>query len=163
MPRRRKPRPSPFPRRSPRSLSLFMSGHLLAHALELGRALELDLLALGAAGRRSWRRRWRVLGLADGHEAEHAVHQLQVALDLEQRLRRRPVLEERVERAPLLADQIRELAHAPVLDLAHGAALVLDKLLDALLDFLRALLPRVGMDQDDGFIAAVRHALPPSG
>src|SRR5439155_20086167 len=48
MPRRRNPRPSPFPQRSPRSRSAIL-GDLLVQALELGGALELGLLALGPA------------------------------------------------------------------------------------------------------------------
>src|SRR5947207_15921877 len=101
-PRPRTPRPSPFPRRSPRSRSAIL-GDLLVQALELGGALELGLLALGSArGDGTRRRRRRILGLAHRHETEHAVHELQVALDLEQRLRRAPVLKEDVERPPLL-------------------------------------------------------------
>src|SRR5436190_15852217 len=150
MPRRRNPRPSPFPRRSPRSRSLSaISGALLVQALELGRALELGLLALGPTRGGALRRGRCVLRLAHRDEAEHAVHELQVALDLEQRLRRAAVLEEDVERAALLRDQVRELADAPVLDLAHCPALILDKLLHAVGDLLRARLPRVGMEQDE--------------
>ena len=89
--------------------------------------------ASSRSGRRvSARRRGRrVLGLPDGDEAQHRVHQLQVALDLLQRLRRRTVLEEHVERPALLGDEIRELAQAPLLHLAHGPALLLDQRLDA--------------------------------
>src|SRR5712692_7748096 len=162
MPRRRKPRPSPLPRRSPRSLSA-ISGDLLARGLELGGALELGFLALWPAHRSARRGRWRVLGLAHGHEAEHAVHELQVALDLEQGLRRAAVLEEDVERAPLLGDQVAEVALPPFLHLAHDAALILDQLLHALGQLPRARLPQVGMEQDERLIAAVRHAGPPSG
>src|SRR4029077_18133563 len=102
--------------------------NLLAHALELGGALEL-LLALRTARGGTRRRGRRVLRLAHGAEAKDAIHQLQIALDLEQRLRRPAVLEEYVERAPLLRDEICELARSPVLHLADGAALILDQLL----------------------------------
>src|SRR5437867_3492325 len=166
MPRRRNPRPSPFPRRSPRSrsFSAAISGTLLVQALELGGALELGLLALGPArGYGARRRRRRVLGLAHRDEAEHAVHELQVALDLEQRLRRAPVLEEDVERPPLLGDRVSELAESPLLHLADGPALVLDQLLHALGQLLPARLSQVGMEQDERLIAAVHHAVSPSG
>src|SRR5207253_10795100 len=87
MPRRRNPRPSPFPRRSPRSLSA-ISGDLPVQSLELGGTLELGLPALGPA-RGDWARRprRRILALAHRHEPEHAVLVLQVALDLDQRPR----------------------------------------------------------------------------
>src|SRR5205809_5404634 len=118
MPRRRNPRPSPFPRRSPRSLSA-ISGDLLVQALELGGTLELGLLALGPArGGGARRRRRRVLGLAHRHEAEHPVHELQVALDLEQRLRRAPVLEEDAARPPPPAEHVGAVAAPPLLHLA---------------------------------------------
>src|SRR6185295_1194199 len=121
IPRRRKPRPppSPLPRRSPRSLSLFISGHLLRHAFEFGGTLEVRLLALGTARGGPRRRRRGVLRLPHRHEAEHALHELQVALDLEKSLRGTAVLEEGVERPSLFPDQVGQLAHAPVLDLAH--------------------------------------------
>src|SRR3989454_10874020 len=161
MPRRRNPRPSPFPRRSPRSRSAILRD-LLVQALELGGALELGLLALGPArGDGARRRRRRVLGLAHRHEAEHAVHELQVALDLEQPLRRAPVLEEDVERPPLLGEHVGELAQPPLLHLTDGPALVLDQLLHALGQLLRGRLPQVGMEQDERLIAAVRDAVPP--
>src|SRR5207245_4208173 len=71
------------------ALPLCHLGDLLVQALELGGSLELGLLALRPArGGGTRRRRRRVLGLAHRHEAEHPVHELQVALDLEQRLRR---------------------------------------------------------------------------
>src|SRR5207247_7353845 len=163
MPRRRNPRPSPFPRRSPRSLSA-ISGDLLVQALELGGTLELGLLALGPARGGGTRRRGRrVLGLAHRHEAEHPVHEFQVALDLEQRLRRAAVLEEDVERPTLLGGQVSELAEPPLLPLADRTTLVLSQLLKLLGQLLRARLPQVGMEQDERLIAAVRHAAPPSG
>src|SRR3989475_11363333 len=163
MPRRRNPRPSPFPRRSPRSRSAIL-GDLLVLALEIGGALELGLLALGPArGDGTRRRRRRILGLAHRYEAEDAVHELQVAFDLEQRLRRAPVLEEDVERPPLLGEHVGELAQPPLLHLTDGPALVLDQLLHALGQLLRGRLPQVGMEQDECLIAAVRPAVPPSG
>src|SRR5438132_13315416 len=124
MPRRRNPRPSPFPRRSPRSRSAIL-GDLLVQALELGGALELGLLPLGPArGDGTRRRRRRILGLAHRHEAEDAVHELQVALDLEQRLPPAPVLEADVERPPLLGAPVGGVAGPPLLHLTDCAPLV---------------------------------------
>src|SRR5437764_14483393 len=117
MPRRRNPRPSPFPRRSPRSLSA-ISGDLLVQALELGGTLELGLLALGPARGGGTRRRGRrVLGLAHRHEAEHPPQDSRVARARAPRPTRSAALEGRVTPPP--PRRARERARADPTP-AHG-------------------------------------------
>src|SRR5262250_272234 len=117
MPRRRKPRPSPLPRRSPRSRSLFIREsprpcpRTPLRPRTPPRARDVAGLAVAAPGARS-------------------------PPDAPTRS---------VGGAVLLGDQVGELADAPVLHLAHRAALVLDQLLHPLGDLLRARLPRVGV------------------
>src|SRR5581483_3328792 len=160
MPRRRMPRPSLLPRRSDRSLAI--SRFSFAHALELGGAVEVLVLALASLGGPRRRGR-RVLRLPHRDVAEHRVRELQRALDLGEALGRRAVLEQDVEAALLLPDRVREIAEAPLLHLAHGAALLLDERPDAGRELFRPGLALVGMDQDQCLIAAIRHALSPSG
>src|SRR5439155_11468143 len=132
-----------------------------AQAFELAR-LELRLLPLPLALGRPWRRRGGALGPADGHEAEHGIHELQGALDLVQPLRGGAVLEEDVERPVLPGDRVGELSEAPLLHLAHRPALLFDQLLDARGQLFLARVALLGMNQDERLIAAVRHAQPPS-
>ena len=65
--------------------------------------------------------------------------------------------------AKLLGDRMGELSEAPLLDLAHRPALLFDQRPDAGGQLLRARFRLVGVNQDERFIAAVRHAQPPSG
>src|SRR5262249_24038323 len=140
-----------------------MSGALpFTHLLDVAALLELCLLALGAPGRPQRGGR-RVLGLTDRDEAEDRIHEGQGAFDLPQRLGRGPVLEQDVVGPALLGDEIGEVAQAPVLHLAHRPALLLDQLLNAGGQLLRAGLALLRVYQYERFIAAIRHALPPVG
>src|SRR6185436_12792244 len=116
--------------------------------------LGLDDLRLGWA-LLSQRRRRGVLGLRHRDEAQHWVHELDVALALTQSADADAILEQHVDRAPLLPDRVREIPRSPLQHLTHGSALVLDQGLDAGREILRSRLALLRMDQNERLIAAI--------
>src|SRR5262249_28416157 len=115
-----------------------MSGALpFAHLLDVAALLELRLLTLRAPGRPQ-RGGPPAPALTGREYAQDLIHEGQVAFDLLQRLGGGPILEQDVEGPALLGDEIGEVAQAPVLHLAHRPALLLDQLLNAGGQLLRA-------------------------